>query len=463
MILHKETDLKPHQLKAVEALIAKKHFALFFKMGAGKTVSVLTALNHLMYKELEVSKVLVIGPKRVASTVWATEHKRWEHLKHLKVSLVAGNETQRLAALDEKSDVYAISRDNVQWLIKSASFRRYSFDTLVIDELTSFKNHASKRFKALRIVRGSFNRIVGMTGTPTPEGLIDLWAQMQLIDGGERLGRTITSYRQKYFIPDKRNGNVIYSYKAINGSDTEIHERIKDVCLVHEGDHGLKVPECITELVEVTLPPNVMAQYQAFERDKVLEIADQPVTAVNAASLTGKLSQFANGAVYYDDSKDYSCYHSCKLEALKNIIKDCASNVVVAYWFNHDKELIVNHLKEYNPVVMHDETTVAAWNAGTIKVLLAHPMSAGHGLNLQYGGHRLVWFGLTASQELNAQLNKRLHRPGQKNVVKIQYLLTKGTQDERTIASIMNKNKRQSNFMEQVKRLIDRYNQITIK
>jgi SNF2 family DNA or RNA helicase len=457
MQLLKETDLKSHQLEAIEAIITKLNFALFFKMGAGKTVSVLTAINILIYKELAINKVLVIGPKRVASTVWAKEHRHWEHLRHLKIGLVAGNELNRIEALNIKSDIYAISRDNVQWLIKNGNFRAHNFDMLVIDELTSFKNHASKRFKALRSVRGSFKRIVGMTGTPTPEGLMDLWAQMQLIDGGERLERTITAYRRKYFIPDKRNGNIIYSYKALSWANNVINEKIKDICLVHENDYSLEVPECNIEVIDVILPQIIMSKYKKFERDKVLELIDQPITAVNAASLTGKLSQFANGAVYYDDTKDYKIYHNYKLKALKEIIDKCTSPIVVAYWFNHDKELILNYLKDYNPVVMEGENTVSLWNSGAVKVLLVHPMSAGHGLNLQFGGHRLVWFGLTASQELNAQLNKRLHRPGQKNNVIVQYLCAKGTQDERTIASIMRKNQQQDNFIEEVRLLLEKY------
>ena len=452
-----ERDLHGYQRAAVDHIIDHPFCGLFLDMGLGKTVSTLTAIKRL-YGLFEIGRVLVIAPKRVAEDTWTTECAKWEHLRSLSVSKVLGTERQRREALAVSSDIYVINRENVAWLVSHLG-GAWPFDMVVIDELSSFKSNKSERFRALRRVRPLMHRVVGLTGTPSPNGLIDLWPQLYLIDMGERLGRTVTGFRTRYFTPGRTNGQVVFDYRARNGSEEEIHRLIGDICISMKAEDYLSLPDLVDIPVEVSMPEDCRVRYEAFERDRVLELAKEgtDISAVNAAALTGKLLQYANGAVYDEDMNVHEL-HGAKLDALEEIVEQAAGEpVLVFFQFRHDAQRITKRLKAYCPKEMSGSGDIAAWNAGRIKVLLAHPASAGHGLNLQRGGHIVVWFGLPWSLELYLQANARLHRQGQDKPVRMYRIMTRGTMDADVAKALEGKKAGQDALMEAVKARIKKY------
>ena len=440
----------PHDYQKYASEFIEKHMtaAVFLDMGLGKTIITLSAVNNLCLDTFEVQKVLVIAPLRVARDTWKAEIEKWEHLKHLKYSVVIGTETERLAALNTPADIYIINRENVVWLVEDSGFP-FNFDMVVIDELSSFKSHRSKRFKSLMKVRPVIKRMVGLTGTPSSNGLMDLWAEFKLLDMGKRLGRFITHYRDEFFRPDKRNGQVIFSYKPKDGAEDEIYKRISDITISMKAAEHLKMPDCVMNTVSVNLSEKEMKMYKALKTDLVLSVGNREIDAVNAGALSNKLSQMANGAVY-DENKTYIEIHSCKLDALEDLIEQANGKpVLVAYWFKHDFERIQ---KRFDVRVIKSSKDIADWNSGKISIGIIHPASAGHGLNLQTGGSTLIWFGLTWSLELYRQTNARLWRQGQKSdVVIIHHIITKGTIDEHIMRALQNKEKTQSDLIDAVK------------
>lgn len=470
----KETDLHKYQKACVEHIITHPFCGVFLDMGLGKTVSTLTAINYLMFDYLEINSVLVIAPKRVVESVWQEEAEKWDHLKHLRFSKIIGSAKQRISTvMDTKADIYIISRDNVAWLCALYGGGKLPFDMVVIDELSSFKSYKSERFKALRGARPYLKRLVGLTGTPAPNGLIDLWPQIYLMDRGERLEKTISRYREKYFRPGQTNGHVVYSYDLMSDSEYLIHKKIEDICISMKADDYLEMPERTDNYIKLKMPEQIKKQYDDFEKNKVLDLfkpeqeyldnadkwVDKPVeiNAVNAAALSNKLLQFANGAVY-DENRKVFPIHDIKLEALKEIIEDAnGQSVLVAWTFQFDRDRIMDYLKKYKPRELKTNKDIEDWNAGKIQVMLAHPASAGHGLNLQAGGNLIVWFGQTWSLELYQQFNARLYRQGQKNHVIINHLILQGTHDEDVIRALKNKDKKQNALMNSIKAKIDKY------
>ena len=415
-----------------------------------KTVTTLTAIHDLMG---EISKVLIIAPLRVARDTWPTELQKWDHLRNLTYSIAVGSEAERLAALQAKADIYIINRENVQWLIEKSGLP-FDFDMLVIDELSSFKSHQSKRFKALMIVRPKVKRIVGLTGTPSSNGLMDLFAEFKLLDMGKRLGRFIGQYRYDYFLPDKRNGMVVYSYKPLPDAEERIYEKISDITISMKADDHLQMPELVISDYPVQLSSTERKHYDALKKEMVLQLDDTVIDAGNAASLSNKLCQMANGAVY-DENKKAIQIHDRKLDALEDMIEAANGKpLLVAYWFQHDLQRIRKRLQEKHIPFseMKSASDIRRWNNGEIPVALIHPASAGHGLNLQQGGSCLVWFGLTWSLELYSQTNARLYRQGQQSqTVIIQHIITKGTIDEHIVKALQEKDKTQTALMEAVK------------
>lgn len=450
-------DMHSYQHHCVEHILQHECAGLFISMGLGKTVATLTAIDKLMFEELEIEKVLVIAPKRVAEDTWTTEAMKWEHLKHLRISVALGSERERKEALKAKADIYVINRENVAWLI--AFYQgAFPFDFLVIDELSSFKSAKSIRFKALRMIRPKIKRVVGLTGTPAPNSLIDLWPQVYLLDQGERLGKTITGYRERYFTPGKRNGQVVFDYKLRTDGENAIYQKIGDICISMKAKDYLSLPERIERTVAIKFSSKVQLQYEEFERNQILALEDlEDISAVNAAALTNKLLQFANGAVYTAD-KDYYEVHKEKLEALGEIIEAANGQpVLVFYSYKHDVERINSYLKVFKPRMLNNSADIAEWNSGKISLLLAHPASAGHGLNLQAGGNIIVWFGQTWSLELYQQANARLDRQGQTKAVIIHHLVASGTMDEDVLAALDRKSHGQNALMEAVKARIEKY------
>lgn len=440
-----------YQQYATNHIIDNPASALFLDMGLGKTVSTLTAIDDLMLLG-DINKTLVIAPLRVAEDTWSTEVEKWDHLKHLRISKVLGKEKDRIAALNQEADIYVINRENVEWLVNKC-FNNWVFDMLVIDELSSFKSPKAQRFKALKKVRPFFKRVVGLTGTPTPNSLIDLWPQVYLLDGGKRLGKTITSYRQQYFTPGQMNGHIVYNYNLKPGADETIHSRISDICISMMAKDYLDLPERIDNKIEIKLSESTKKKYKQLEKDLVIELGENDITAANAAVLTNKLLQMANGAIYSED-KSVVEIHEEKLKALLEVIEAANGKpVLVFYSFQHDYDRITKFLnkKGYKPKKLNDSSDIKSWNEGKIDILLLHPASAGHGLNLQYGGSTIVWFGLPWSLELYQQANARLHRQGQKEVVVINHLVSKGTVDEDVIRSLGNKEINQNVLLEAVK------------
>lgn len=444
----------PHDYQKYSIEFVKTHpiAALLLSMGLGKTSTTLTALDDLLFDSFEIHKVLVIAPLRVTK-VWLDEVKKWNHLNYLRCSLVAGTEQERKRALWANADIYIINRENVQWLIDESGIQ-FDFDTLVVDELSSFKNYKAKRFKSLMKVRPMVKRVIGLTGTPTSNGLMDLWSEFKLLDQGKRLGRFITNYRDQYFRPDKRNGQVVFSYKPLPFAEDAIYDKISDITISMKANDYLNMPKLISNHVEVEMSEKEMKVYQELKQELVITLGDEDVTASNAASLSNKLTQMANGAIYLDNHES-AIIHDRKLDALEDLIEaQCGKPVLVAYWFKHDLDRIKNRLEELkvNFKEIKTEASIEDWNKGNIEVGLIHPASAGHGLNLQEGGSTLIWFGLTWSLELYEQTNARLYRQGQKDrCVVIEHIVTKGTIDEQIIKALEEKDKSQSRLIDAVK------------
>lgn len=445
--LLKKNDLHEYQQYSVNFIIEHPVAAVLLDCGLGKTVTSLTAINDLMFDYFDIHRVLVICPLRVGN-VWANEIQHWEHLHLLRYSVAVGSESERLSALKTQADIYIINRENVQWLIEKSGVS-FDFDMVVVDELSSFKNYQSKRFKALMKARPKVKRMVGLTGTPSSNGLMDLFAEFKLLDMGARLGRFIGQYRNAYFSPDKRNGQIIYNYKPLPNAEQQIYDKISDITISMKSTDHLKMPEMISTKYEVELSDSEKKKYEELKKDLILQLPDGEITAANAASLTGKLSQMANGAVYSDDESILEI-HQRKLDALEDIIESANGKpVLVAYWFRHDLERI---RKRFDVRAIKTAKDIADWNNGRIPVALIHPASAGHGLNLQAGGNHLVWFGLTWSLELYQQTNARLWRQGQTaETVVIQHIVAKATVDEHIMKALAQKNTTQLALMDAVR------------
>ena len=449
-----------YQRTAMQWIVDKPKCGLFLDMGLGKTVSTLTAIQQLI-DDCEVSRVLVVAPKKVAETTWSTEAQKWEHLHDLKVVKVLGTEKQRCLALSQKADVYVTGRDNFVWLVGKYG-GRLPFDTLVIDELTSFKSAKSERFKAMRIALPSVHRVIGLTGTPAPNGLIDLWAQMYCLDQGERLGRSVTKYREAYFETHRWNNIVVRCYVR-KGCEEIIRNKIADICLSMQAKDYLQLPDLITHTATVELTPKVREAYERFEREKVLEFktehGQEPanVLAQSAAGLMNKLAQFANGAVY-DDSMQVHEVHSEKLDRLAEIVEAANGNsVLVFYQYKHDVTRIAAKLKGYRVRAYQGEKDLNDWNAGQIDVLLAHPASTAYGLNMQQGAHYIVWFGTGWTLEHYQQANARLHRQGQQHPVQVYKLICAGTVDEKASAALEGKKGVQQSLLDSLNYLLRKY------
>lgn len=439
---------KPHNYQqfATDFILNQSICCLMLDMGLGKTVITLTALWQLTLDSFDVSKVLVIAPKRVAEDTWPKELAKWEHLTGLTASMVLGSAAERKAALQRKAFLYIINRENVAWLVKN---HYWDFDMVVIDELSSFKSNKAERFKTMKKVRPMVTRIVGLTGTPAPNTLLDLWPQMYLMDMGQRLGRFIGGFRDRFFLPDKRNREIIYSYKPREGAEDAIYALISDICISMKAADYLDMPERIDNRIEVSMSPKERKLYDDFQKDMVLSIGDEELDAANAAALSNKLLQMANGAVYGEDKKVIPI-HDRKLDALEDLAEAANGKpLLVSYWYKHDLQRIKARFK--NARCIDTARDIDDWNAGKIPLALIHPASAGHGLNLQDGGCTIVWFGLTWSLELYQQLNARLWRQGQKHTVVIHHIVTKGTHDEDVMRALENKDTRQSALIEAVR------------
>lgn len=446
---------EPHdyQQYAIEYIRTHPVAAVLLDMGLGKTSITLTALNDLLFDYFDVHKILVIAPLRVARNTWSGEIGKWEHLEDLQYSIIVGTEKERKAALAKRADIYIINRENIQWLIEKSGYP-FDFDMVVVDELSSFKNHDAKRFKALMKVRPKVKRIVGLTGTPSSNGLMDLFAEFKLLDMGERLGRFIGNYRVNYFKPDKMNGPIVYSYKLRPGAEQRIYDAISDITISMKAADHLKMPELISSRYEVQMDGQEKQNYDQMKEQLVLSLPEGEVTAANAASLSGKLLQMANGAIYTDDGET-QLIHDKKLDALEDMIEAANGKpVLVAYWFKHDLKRIMQRLTEKKiPFERLDtDASIGKWNKGEIPVALIHPVSAGHGLNLQSGGNTLIWFGLTWSLELYQQTVARLWRQGQTaGTVIVEHIITAGTIDERVMKALELKDNTQSALIDAVK------------
>lgn len=448
-------EFKPHdyQKYATEFIESHPIAAVILQMGLGKTVCTLTAIEHLMYDTFEVSKVLIVAPLRVAKVTWSDEIDKWDHLSHLTYSVAVGSEKERLSALKKKADLYMINRENLQWLIEKSGLP-FDYDMVVLDELSSFKSWQSKRFRAFMKVRPKVQRVVGLTGTPSSNGLMDLFAEFKCLDMGERLGRFITQYRSAFFIPDRMNGQVVYSYKPRPFAEEEIYRRIGDITISMKALDHLKMPELIENRYPVYMDDGEKQQYESMKKDLILPyLENEAITAANAAALSGKLCQMANGAVYSDEGSVVHI-HDRKLDALEDIIEAAQGPILLCYWFKHDLERITKKLDELKVEYarISSDGSIRMWNEGKFQVGLIHPASAGHGLNLQAGGNHIVWFGLTWSLELLEQTNARLWRQGQRaETVVVQYLVTAGTIDERILDAISKKEKDQNALIDAVK------------
>ncbi len=412
----------------------------------GKTVTTLTAIDALLYDRMEDGPVLVIAPKRVAENTWSKETAKWEHLRHLRVVKVMGTAKQRHEALLTKADIYVINRENVTWLVEAVG-AYWPFPIVVVDELSSFKSAQAKRWKALRRVRGRIRRIIGLTGTPRPNGLEDLYPEIYLLDQGARLGRTLSAFRARYLLPEKMNGHIVYSYRPRDGAEAEVYDKLSDICMSIRKADVLQLPGQLYEDIVLPTPPALLKQYKQFERDKVLECldADGEIVAGTQAALTNKLLQFANGAIYDQDGQAHHL-HDVKLDALEELVEEAGGDpVLVLYAYKHDAERIRERIACR---ALDTPDDIDAWNRGEIPVALAHPASIGHGLNLQDGGHIIIWYGLTWSLELYQQANERLNRPGQKSICRIYHLILQGTHDERVLKALNSKDKGQAAAIE---------------
>ncbi|MBR5360490.1 MAG: DEAD/DEAH box helicase [Lachnospiraceae bacterium] len=436
-----------YQRYATQFILTHPVAAVFLDMGLGKTIICLSALFDLCLDQFLIRKVLVIAPLRVARDTWPSEINKWSNLKGLTYSVVVGTEAERKAALGRIADIYIINRENIDWLINKSGVP-FDFDMVVIDELSSFKSNKAKRFKSLLKVRPTVKRIVGLTGTPSSNGLMDLWAEFRVLDMGERLGRYITRYRECFFSPDKRNGEVIFSYKPRKDAEQMIYKLISDITISMKSCDYLKLPECVINEVPVHMDEKEMEIYGDFCSDMVTKVGGKEIDAVNAAVLSGKLLQMANGAVY-DDDKNVVHIHDKKLDALEDLLESSVGKpVLIAYWYQHDAERIK---ARFDVREIKTSKDIEDWNAGRIPAAIIHPASAGHGLNLQSGGSTLIWFGLTWSLELYQQTNARLHRQGQKDTVVIHHIIAKGTIDEQVMKALQKKKMTQDALTEAVK------------
>lgn len=449
-------DFVPHdyQRDCINFIIEHPYCGLFLDMGLGKTVITLTAIQKLKYERWSMCKCLVIAPKKVAEATWRKEGTKWSHLSGISIQTVLGSEKERLAALAQDADVYVINRDNVQWLVRQIGLR-WPFDCVVLDESSSFKNPKAQRFKALKVVRPKIRRLIELTGTPAPHGLTDLWSQIYLLDGGQRLGRTISVYRDMYFLPDKRNGYQVWSYKLKPGADRVIFGEIADICVSMKAEDYLTLPDCITDEVPVKLDKAAQKVYDTLEREQLLQVTeDDWVTAGTAGVLTGKLLQLCDGAVY-DETGAVHELHDCKIEAFLETLEQINEPVLVFYQFQHDRDRLIRALagvaSRPRVRVYADARDEEAWNAGEVDVLLAHPASCGYGLNLQHGGHHIIWFGLTWNLEHFQQANKRLHRQGQEKPVFVHILTVEGGMDEAVIKSLTGKERVQEALLAALK------------
>lgn len=442
----------PYQQYCAARIVADAAVGLFLDMGLGKTVITLDAINTLRYDRWAVQRVLIIAPKKVAEGTWTKEAQKWEHLRHLRISAVLGSQQKRLRALATPADIYVINRDNVAWLVDYFK-NAWPFDMVVLDESSSFKNSQSKRFKALKLVRSRINRLVELTGTPASNGLIDLWAQIYLLDGGARLGRTLGQYRERFFDPDKRSRTQIFSYTPKDGSMEYIQQAIGDICVSMKAEDYLNLPDRMFDDVPVVLDDKARKAYRQLERDLLLELDEGQITAASAGVLTGKLLQLCNGAVY-DSEKRPLAIHNCKVEAFLEVLEQLnGQHCLVFYNFQHDRDRLLAALEPLGLRVRVYQSAADedAWNAGEVDVLLAHPASCAYGLNLQNGGHHIVWFGLTWSLEQYEQANKRLHRQGQRHPVIVHHLVVQGGMDEDVIKSLRAKGDTQEALMDALK------------
>lgn len=452
-------DYQPHgyQIYSTQRMIDTPYLGAFLDMGLGKTVVTLTALHSLKYERWCIRKALVIAPKKVAETTWTTEAAKWNHLKNLRVVTVLGSARQRLAALAQTADVYVINRENTQWLVGHYGYD-WPFDAVVLDESSSFKNHRAQRFKALKAVRSKIARLIELTGTPRPKGLMDLWAQIYLLDGGRRLGRTISVYRDMYFTPGRRNRTTIFDYDPKPGAEQAIYTAISDICISMKSEDYLELPELIIDDIPVMLDDKAQKAYTSMERDMLLTVDGDTVTATSAAALTGKLLQLCNGAVYDEDGAVIPV-HDCKLEAFMETVEQLnGQHAIVYYHFQHDKDRLLAALAktDLRVRVYKDAREERDWNAGKIDLLLAQPASCGYGLNLQEGGHHVIWFGLTWNLEEYQQANKRCHRQGQPYPVVVHRLMVQGGTDEDVIRSLEVKDSGQESLLAALKVRIDK-------
>lgn len=446
----------PYQQYCIAQAIQKPALGLFLDMGLGKTIITLSVINELKYGRFQVRKVLVIAPKKVAEATWQREAAKWDNVKHLRFSAVLGSQAKRVRALNTPADIYIINRENVVWLVDYYK-NDWPFDMVVCDEFSSFKSHSAKRFKALAAIRGHIDRIIGLTGTPSPNGLDDLWSQVYLLDQGQRLGRYYTHFRERYFEPGKRSREVIYQYDPKDGAEAAILEKISDICISMKAADYLQLPKIIYDDIPVVLDAKAKKAYTELERKMILELPDDVIDVTSAAALSNKLQQLANGAIY-NDEHDWHAIHSCKLDAFMELIERLnGQHALVFYNFQHDRERLQELLakSKLRVRVFSGAQDEADWNAGKVDILLAHPASTAYGLNLQDGGHHVIWFGLNWSLELYQQANKRLHRQGQEQPVIVHHLICVGTRDEDLADALSRKDKSQEWVLQSLKARID--------
>lgn len=456
-------DFKPHnyQKYCIEKVIENENIGLMLDMGLGKTIITLTAITELKFNYFDVNKVLIIAPKKVAESTWGNEIDKWRHLKDLKISKVLGSLTKRIKALNTRADIFIINRENVSWLVDY--YRQdWPFDMVVVDEFSSFKNHASKRFKSLKMIKGKIKRFVGLTGTPAPNGLKDLWAQVYLLDQGERLGKNISAFRDRYFNYRRFGYSNFGEYEIKEGAEKAIKDKISDICISMKAEDYLELPDIIYDDVPIDLDTKSKKQYEELEKKMVLSLGTTEIDVASATALSGKLLQLSNGAIY-DENRKVHEVHDCKIERFVELIEQLNRKpALVFYNFKHDLERIKKALAKSKLKVVELKTPEdeKEWNKGNIDILLAHPASAAYGLNLQDGGNHVVWFGLNWSLELYQQANKRLHRQGQKEKVIIHHLITKGTRDEDVMRAIENKGNIQEELLQSLKARIEKYSKI---
>lgn len=444
---------QPHeyQKRATQFIIDNRYCALFLDMGLGKTVSTLTAIDILKNDYLEIDKVLVIAPKSVALNTWSGETAKWDHLKKLRISVAMGTAAQRTKAIERDADIYVTNRDNVKWIVDYFKKEPWPFDTVVLDESSSFKNPSSQRFKALRKIRPQLRRVIELTGTPSPNGLMDLWPQIWLLDMGERLGRTLGSYRSEFFTAGRRNGAVVYDWIARPGARQRISKRLADISMSMQASDYLDMPDVIDGGLTLALPPDEMRDYLAFQREQLMQLDNTDIEAVTAAALTNKLLQYTGGALY-DDRHNWHEVSTAKLEALQDIVESTDESVLIYYQYQSEKDRILKMLPDAVTFTGEPEL-LESWNAGKIRLMLAHPASVAYGLNMQAGGHIIVWYTPTWNLELYMQANARLHRQGQTKPVVIYHLIAAGTIDERVMQALNCKNGSQAALLKHIKEL----------